>query len=350
VSRAARYERFVHWNWVLSQVALVAVLAVYARKGAAFVRQSAAGRIGTGMLLGMLGLALVWLVQLPFGLAGHWWDRRHHLTDEGYVAWAFSGWAELGAAFLSICLALLIVMAIAGKLPNGWWLPGAAVFVAIGTAFQLALPYLITAGTDPLRDPQLVAAARQQERAQGLSHVPVRVEDVGDTKLVNAYAVGIGPSRRVVLWSTLVDGYPRPEVKVVLAHELAHHSSDHLPKGIAWYALLAVPGTWLIARATRRRGGMARPEAVPLGLLVVVVLELAAVPLQNVIGRRMESEADWKALQTTHDPTAARRLFTSFARDDLADPNPPTWAYLLFESHPTLAQRVAMVNAWAARR
>ena len=107
VTEAARYERFVDWNWVLSQVALLVVLAVYAKKGVAFVRQSAAGRIGTGMLLGMLGLALVWLSQLPFGLAGHWWDRRHDLTTQGYLSWAFSNWGELGAEFLSICLALL---------------------------------------------------------------------------------------------------------------------------------------------------------------------------------------------------------------------------------------------------
>jgi STE24 endopeptidase len=243
-------------------------------------------------------------------------------------------------------------MAIAGRLPNGWWLPGAAVFVAIGTAFQLVLPYILTAGTEPLRDPALVAAARADERAQGLSRIPIRVEHVsGTTDAVNAYAVGLGPSRRVVLWDTLLDGaYPNREVNVVLAHELGHHSSDHLPKGLAWYALFTLPGTWLVARATRRRGGMARAEAVPLGLLAVVVLQLVSTPAQNAIGRRMEAEADWKALQTTRDPAAARALFTSFARRDLSDPSPPTWAYLLLETHPTLAQRVAMASAWAARR
>ena len=94
---------------------------------------------------------------------------------------------------------------------------------------------------------------------------------------------------------------------------------------------------------------MMRAEAVPLGLLVVAALQLVAQPAQNWISRRMESEADWKALQTTHDPQAMRSLFIRFAKDDLSDPNPPTWAYVFFESHPTLAQRVAMANAWAAR-
>ena len=292
VERASRYERFTRWNWVLSQVALLVVLTIYAKKGVAFVRQSAAGRIGTGMLLGMLGLALVWLSQLPFRLAGHWWDRRHDLTNEGYLSWAYSNWGELGAEFLSICLALLIVMAIAGKLPSAWWVPGSLVFVAIGTAFQLVLPYIVTAGTTPLRDTELVAAARSDERAQGLPRIPIRVEHVSDTTdQANAFAVGLGPTRRVVLWDTLLDGdYSNAEVNAVLAHELGHHSSNHLPKGLAWYALFALPGTFVIARVTRRRGGMARAEAVPLGLLVVAALQLAAVPAQNWISRRMESE------------------------------------------------------------
>jgi Zn-dependent protease with chaperone function len=351
VAEAARYERFVRWDWVLSQIALLTVLWIYAKKGVAFVKASAAGRIGTGMLLGMLGLALVWLSQLPFGLAGHWWDRRHDLTTEGYLAWAFGGWAQLGAEFLSICLALLIVMAIAGKLPRWWWLPGSLVFVGIGIGFQLVLPYILTAGTDPLKDPELLATVRTDERTQGLPRIPIRVEKVSDvTGEANAYAIGLGPSRRVVIWDTLLDGdYTNAEVRAVLAHELGHHSSSHLPKGLAWYALFALPGTYLIARVTRRRGGMARPEAVPLGLLVVAVLQLAATPAQNAISRRMEAEADWRSLQTTHDPKSTRSLFIRFGADDLADPSPPGWAYVLFETHPTLAQRVAMADAWAAR-
>jgi STE24 endopeptidase len=351
VTEAAGYERFVRWNWVLSQIALLVVLTVYAKKGVAFVRQSAAGRIGTGMLLGMLGLAIVWLCQLPFGLAGHWWDRRHDLTTQSYLSWAFDGWGQLGAEFLSICAALLIVMAIAGKLPNWWWLPGAFVFIAIGVCFQLALPYILTIGTKPLTDPKLVAAARADERAQGLPHIPIRVEEVSQwTDAANAYAVGLGPSRRVVLWDTLLDGnYSPAEVNAVLAHELGHHSSRHLPKGLAWYALFAIPGAFIIARVTRRRGGMARAEAVPLGLLVVAVLTLLATPVQNWISRRMEAEADWKSLQTTHDPRAMQTLFIRFSKDDLFDPSPPTWDYLLLEGHPTLAQRVAMARAWAAR-
>jgi STE24 endopeptidase len=350
VGRAERYERFLRIDWVLSQIVLLAVLWIYARKGVGFIRQSAAGRIGTGMLLGMLGLGILWLVQLPFGLAAVWWERRYETSEIGYLEWALGDWLELGAAFLSLCLALLVVMALAGWLGERWWLPGTAVFVGIAAFFAFIAPYLVT--TSALDDPGLVASARRFERQQGLPEIPVRVEEVsGGTSQANAYAVGLGPTRRVVLWDTLLDGrFSDGAERVVLAHELGHHSSKHLPKLLAWFALFAAPGAYLLMRITRRRGGIGRPEAVPLALFVVAVIQLAAAPAQNWISRRMEAEADWKALQSTRDPAGARALFTGFADTSLGDPSPPTWAYVALETHPTLEQRVAMTRAWEARQ
>jgi HAE1 family hydrophobic/amphiphilic exporter-1 len=90
--------------------------------------------------------------------------------------------------------------------------------------------------------------------------------------------------------------------------------------------------------------------AVPLSLLVLVVLGLVALPLQNLVTRRMEAEADWSALRATHDPAAARRLFANFVRATLSDPDPPTWDYVLLENHPTLLQRAELATLYAERR
>ena len=108
----------------------------------------------------------------------------------------------------------------------------------------------------------------------------------------------------------------------MLAHEIGHHSSKHIPKGLAWFALFALPGAWVLMRATRRRGGMGEAAAVPLALLVVAVIQLALAPAQTWISRRMEAEADWKALQTTRDPAAARGLFVGFGDDIAREPRP----------------------------
>jgi STE24 endopeptidase len=350
VRDAVHVERFFLVTWVLEQIVLFATLWWYARRGPRFARESAAGPIGTGMLLGMLGLGIVWLVELPVTLLDVWWARRHDLTESGYLEWAFEHWFELGGEFLAICFALLVVMLLARRLGEIWWIPGALVFLAVGTLFAFAQPYLVP--TEPLRDPALRKAAREFERDQGVGKIPVKVEDVSDTtSQANAYAVGFGPSRKVVLWSTMLDGsFSDAEIRVVLAHEIGHHSSRHIPKALAWFGLLALPSAYVLMRATRRRGGVGEAAAVPLALLVVAAIELALAPAQALISRRMEAEADWKALQTTRDPAAARMLFVDFGKTDLANPDPPLWAHVLLDSHPTLAQRVAMAEAWQARQ
>jgi STE24 endopeptidase len=350
IERSKRYERFFRIEFVVAQAVLIGVLLAYARWGIRFAKESAAGRIGTGMLLGMIGLALVWLSQVPFRLAEVWWDRRYDQTDSGYIETLFANWFELGAEFLFICLALVIVMAIAGRFPRRWWLGAAPVFVGLATLFAFIFPYL--SATEPLRRDDLQAAAKDYAKKQEIEPVRVAVEDVSDfTNTPNAYAVGFGPTKRIVFWSTMLDGrFSDGEVKVVLAHELGHHSRNHIPEGLAWYALFALPGAWLIAVATRRRGGMANPAAVPLSLLVIVLLNLVSLPVYNAISRHMEQEADWVALETTRDPDSAAGLFRTFTIESLNDPDPPAWSYVLFDSHPSVEQRIAMAEAWRRRR
>ena len=350
VDEARRYERFFYVVEILAQVALLATLWLYARRGAGFTRESSAGPIGTGMLLGMLGLGIVWLVGLPFRVAAHWWSRRHDQSDLGYLDWIAEDWTVLAAEFFAICLALLIVMGLARRLGERWWLPGAAVFVGIVALFNFVAPYLDHT-TDPLRDQALLAAAERYEGELGLPSIPIRVEEVSaDTDQANAYAYGLGPTRRVVFWDTMLqEPFSDGEQRVVLAHELAHHSQTHLPEGIGWFALFAVPGAWILMRATRRRGGMGTPEAIPLALLVVVVFQLVTTPLANTISRRMEAEADWKALQVTRNPASLEGLMVGFSETSLGDPDPPGWAQLTLGTHPALADRVAMARAWAAR-
>jgi STE24 endopeptidase len=347
LDEARDFERFLRWSYLASSLVLVGVFAVYARYGVRFTKESAAGRIGTGMLLGMIGLALVWLVQIPFGILDLWWQRRHDVSELGYVEWVFLNWFALGGEFLFVCLALLIVMGLAGPLGNWWWIPGAFVFVGLAALFTFVSPYLIPAQTDPPR--ALVREADELAEEEGLPPIPVRIQEVDSWESPNAAATGLGPTRRIILLNTLVDSFDDDEVRVVLAHEIGHHAKNHLWKGIAWYALFALPGAFLIAWATRRRGGMRDPAAVPLALLVLVVLQFLALPVLNAITRNMEAEADWVALQTTKDPESTARLWRGFAKEAMADPSPPTWSYLLFDTHPSMAKRVAMAEAWRER-
>jgi STE24 endopeptidase len=348
IHRARHYESFFYWLVLGQVVATVVVFLLYAWRGARFTRESAAGPIGTGMLLAMLGFALVWLVTVPFDVLALWWERRYHQSQESYWTVIFGGWLGLGFKFLILCLAVLIAMGLARFLPRLWWLPAAAVFVGLQILLLYVSPYVVP-DTHPLRDPQLKAAAARIAEAEGVKKIPIRVQEV-DTKDPNAFATGLGGSRKVFILSSMLDGrFTEAELEAVIAHEYGHQARHHLSKGIAWYALFTVPLAYLIALVARRRGGMRRPEAIPLAILVFVVWGLLTTPLQAAVTRHMEAEADWMALKTTRNPASVQSLFQRFSTTGLSDPDPPTAPYLVFYDHPTFAQRIAMARAWARR-
>ena len=79
---------------------------------------------------------------------------------------------------------------------------------------------------------------------------------------------------------------------------------------------------------------------------MIVVLNLLSLPVYNVISRHMERRpTGWRSRRRA-TPTRRRALFRNFTIESLNDPDPPTWSYLLFDSHPTVEQRIAMAEAW----
>jgi STE24 endopeptidase len=350
LARSASYERFLAIDALLAGLALLVVLCVYAVRGHRLMRESAAGPIGTGMMLGMLGFAVVWIAELPFGLAAVWWERRHGVSHQGYVSFIAESFTALGGRFLFVSLALLIAMSLARALRGWWWIAAAPAFGGVALLAAFLSIYLISS-THPLHDRALLAEVKTLERIERVPGTKVEVQDVSRlTSAPNAEAVGFGSTRRVILWSTLLRGhFSRSELRAVIAHELGHVSHDDILKGVGWLSLLLLPATALIALATRRYGGMAHPEAVPVALLVFVALSVLIVPARNVLSRSVEAAADWAALQATHDPAAQRALMRRLATESLTDPNPPTWSYVLYADHPTIMQRIAMTSAWEGR-
>jgi STE24 endopeptidase len=240
------------------------------------------------------------------------------------------------------------VLGLAGSLGDRWWLAGAPVFAGLFAAGIFLFGFVVQIGTHDVKRSSLRADIRALEEREGVRGTPVRVQDVsGTTNLANAATNGFGPSTNVVLWNTiLVKPFTPAEIRVVVAHELGHVAHRHILKGVGWIALLALPVAWFLTIAARLRGGIGDPAALPFVVLVLVALNFLATPVVNVVSRRYEAEADWSALKSTRDAASARKLFVDFQRTSLQQPNPPTWDYLWLEDHPTIAQRIAMVDAW----
>jgi STE24 endopeptidase len=333
-------------------IAELLALGGIALAGRRLARYFDAGRVATGVLITMFVGVVLWAVDLPFGLADHWWERRYGISKEDYGSWLVQTAGSLLIAVPLTAIVVALLMLIAGKLRQRWWLGAGPLLVAFGIVFGIGYALTLDIGTKPLRDRALAADIRRLAQIERTEKPSVRVEQVhDDTTAANAQAIGIGPIRKVLLTDTLLDGrFTDGAVRVVAAHELAHLARQHVHKGFVWFVLFTLPLWYLVALATRRLGGIARPEAVPLVLLVATALQLAFMPLENVISRRYEAEADWVALGATRDPNSAKQLFARLSAIDLAQPRPPHWDFVLLEDHPTIEQRIGMAQAWGAAR
>jgi STE24 endopeptidase len=343
--RTARYERVLPWLWVLATLLELAALALVARRPPVVGRR----RIPAGLLAAAVAVAAAWVVVLPVGAVAHWWARDHGVVRQSWMGWLTGRLVGLATQGAAVLLGVALVMWLAARLGRRWWIAAAPLLGLCGLLVTFLLPYEATLGTSPA-PARVVADARELARRQGVSPPPIRIESVRRrTSAENAQAVGLGPTRRILVTDTLLRDASARELRFALAHELAHVRQRHLWKGVAWFALLVLPACLLIELATRRRGGPGEPRAVPLALLVVALVQLALLPLTNAISRRYEAEADWVAVETTRDPAAARGLFAGFARTSLQQPDPPAWAHVLLDDHPTLLQRVEQAEAWRAR-
>jgi STE24 endopeptidase len=347
LERSGRYEGGLRLLWLGALVAELAILAL----AVWLAQRSRARGILSGVGLAAATLIAVWLARLPFVLAAHWWRRRYGVSRADYGTILVDPWLERLGTLAAACAAIALIMVLARRLGERWWLAGGPAFAALGAAFLLAQPFLLVPRLEPLRNRSLAAQIEELGRTQGVGKVDVQVRDASRrTRAINAEVYGIGPTKRVILWDTALDGrLGAAEIRALAAHELGHVEANHVWKSIGWLVLFAVPGAYVVARVTRTRGGLGRPSAVPLALLAVTLLQLATLPAANAISRRYEAEADWLALQATGDPRAFERLTRSLARASLAEPQPPGWARVLLETHPSPLERLAMSRAAALR-
>jgi Zn-dependent protease with chaperone function len=352
LQRAHDFSQGSRVIWLLSTIATIVALVVLVRRLPRHVQGIGLGRIGSAVIVGMIMLVTLWFVSLPFGLVSLWWDHHWGLGPFNVLAWLDAQRYSLGASAIFGLVTIVVVVGLAGRFGRRWWIPAAPFFVLIATLFAFVSGWLLALDTHALpRNSELRRDVARLERLERVEGTPVHIQKVSDwTDQANAYAVGFGPSTNVVLWDTLLDDrFSRGEVNVVIAHELGHVKSHHIPKALLWFALIAFPAAFLVAELTQRRGGLQDPANLPYAFLVLTVAGLLAAPLENYVSRRYEAEADWRALRATDDPRSMRRLFQRFEETSLQEPNPPTWEYLWQENHPTLMQRIAMAERYRER-
>jgi STE24 endopeptidase len=354
VERARRYHRPRYLLLLVDLVLGLALLSVFAFAWPGDRLDSLARGLGwagaaaleAGVLL-VLGDAL----RLPGSFwIGHVRDRRW-----GFSTQSLRGWVADQAKGLAISLvlgvgALVVFVGLARALPR-WWpavaAPGLAVLALLLSFVAPVLLEPLFNRFRPLEDASLARDLRELAERAG---VPVREVLVADasrrTTKHNAYVSGLGRTRRVVVYDTLVAvGRPR-ELALVVAHELGHRRARHVLKGTL-LGMAGAAGFLVVLWALLRWSALpapGNPRVVPVVLLVGALLELAGLPLGAALSRRWEREADRFSLELTGDREAYRGAHLDLARSNLSDLDPPRLLYALLFSHPTAPERLAAVQ------
>jgi STE24 endopeptidase len=308
------------------------------------------------------GLVVVFagqLATLPLAAWRHRITVRHGLSDQPWRGWASDVLRAYAVTAVLASAVLAGFFAVARWFPRWWWLVAAAGAAAVVTLLSFVLPVLVEPVFNrfqpmppgELRDELTAMAARD-----GLPVRDVLVADASRrTHAVNAYVSGLGPTRRIVVYDTLLAQAPPEQVVSVVAHELAHAKYRDVATGTLFAALgaataivaLSLLDRWQPLLRAADVTTVTEPRAVALILAVVTAVGTLAGPGQAFISRRIEARADAHAVTLTGDAEGFAAMQARLSAVNLSDPDPPRAEHLLFGSHPSTVERIAAARAYA---
>jgi STE24 endopeptidase len=299
------------------------------------------------------------LLTFPLGwLGGFRLPRRYGLSHESLGQWLGD---RAKGALLGSGLAMAGALVVYGLLRSTpwWWLWATAAFVAGHALLAFVMPiwlvplfYRLTPLADgDLRSRLLRLAARARVPAVG-----VWIADQSRrSRTANAALTGLGRTRRILLFDTLVNRFEPEEVEAVLAHELGHHVAGDIWRGLAVQGVVTLAALWAADRALTAGApalGLSGPADVaglPYVCLVTMSVSLIALPVINGWSRRVETRADDFALRLTGAPGAFIGAMERLADLNLSERDPHILKRLILYSHPPVGLRIARARngAWS---
>lgn len=307
-------------------------------------------------ILAVIISLLTWLVGLPLGFVRGYANAK---------AWGLStqdvgGWLSDQARGLLVGSVVAAVSAIAffGVVrwqPKAWWIWGWAAFTLLTVVLVFLYPVVIAPLFNrftSLEEGPLRSRILQLGEEAGVPLDDVLVADASRrTTAENAYVAGLGATKQMVLFDTLLESGTEEETIFVAAHELGHRAENHVLKNVIISSLGLLLGfaalAWLAGRsqvlAWSGANSVGDLRAIPALLLFLTVASLLALPLQSSISRSFERQADAAAIAQTGDPQAAVGTFRRLALSNLADLRPPRPLVWVLFSHPPIPERIEAV-------
>jgi STE24 endopeptidase len=255
------------------------------------------------------------------------------------------------------CAALIVwLMDSIGPL---WWLAAWCVWLCINLLAAWAFPVLIAPLFNrftPLEDATLAARIAQLLERHGFSSSGIFVAD-GSKRSGhgNAYFTGLGASKRIVFYDTLLDSLDADEVEAVLAHEVGHFKRKHIVKQLSVAAVSVLGALALLAWLAGQPwfySGLGVTQAGTASALVLFLLASPAFffflgPASSALSRRHEYEADAFAAEHSDSDTLVRALVKLY-RSNAATLTPDPLFSAFHDSHPPAPLRIAHLEAAAS--
>jgi STE24 endopeptidase len=229
-----------------------------------------------------------------------------------------------------------------------WWAPGAAAVAGFALVFTYLGPVVLDPVFNtfkPLPAGETRSDVLELARKAGVDVGQVYEVDASRrTTAANAYVTGIGHTKRVVLYDTLLKDFTPAETRLVVAHELGHVRFRDVPHGLLWLALVAPFGTYAVARASEK---LTRKDAtaVPAVALSLALIAPAITTVSNQLSRAIERRADAFALELTDEPDAMVGFERRITLQNVGDPDPPRWQQIVLGTHPPTMERIGQALA-----
>jgi STE24 endopeptidase len=360
---AAEYDRSLQYAAARGRLGL-ASNAVRAALGLALILSGALGalqslceRAGLGPELS--GILLVYAVSLIFGLGGlpfSLWSQFRTEARFGFNRmnrrlFVLDLLKALGLS-LAIGTPLLYLLFRLARWTPLWWLWAFLAASAVQLLLALLYPRLIAPlfnrfsalPEGPLREQVLALARRLGFRARGI----YLMDGSRRSAHGNAYFTGLGRSKRIVLFDTLVHSLSPEQVTAVLAHEIGHEKKRHVPLRLAATLVSGFAAFWLLGKAVGyaplfRAFGFAAAGVAPAAVLLLFFagpLEVLFRPLASWVSRRQEHAADRFAYRDAGCGEDFAQALAVLSRSNLSNPTPHPAASFYFASHPTVLERI----------
>jgi STE24 endopeptidase len=243
------------------------------------------------------------------------------------------------------------VIAATRRFPRVWWAPLGVGTVVFGAGLAALAPVVVDPifnDFEPLPEGETRSDVLALARDAGVTVGEVFSVDASRrTTAANAYVTGLGPTKRVVLFDTLLDRYSRDEIRLVVAHELGHVRHRDVPRGVAYAAIVAPAAALAVQRLSwvlsPERG---TPASLPAVLLAAMLVTGPIGLIGNRLSRAIERRADHFALELAGAPDAFVSFERTIALQNVADIDPPRWISRLMATHPPTAERIGAAVAF----